>query len=419
MGSINLSALVRHLSDSVKHITAAERTAWNAKANKSDIPTTGVKVGATVSTAGNVITYGGRTVVKQTADTSYIGWATDSNGWFTPFFISKTVGGTKYSMNGMECIYALNGEKCASFVYKGNTYYACWNNPSSFTNPTVETSAIHVQIAGSDYITACKAVIDVCEGLDAATLGGKSDFAVCQSASDIDGITESGLYRITSSAGLLLHITWDSNYMLQIRNVNSGRLSWRTKAGTWGAWSDVADGGNADTVDGKSVSDLALAEDSYWLYTYAANGNKHGAAHRIKATHNVKGDYRFHLQCESGEEVRVDFATDADTLDGYHAADLRSAPTAGSGTVGGSTAATVTLGYKPSILLITSRQGSLTSDRSSALLLHSGSQSGSFTANAPAAGNSVTVTATLTATGFTVSPPGQNYGYPFDYIAYK
>ena len=32
MGSINLSALVRHLSDSVKHITAAERTAWNSKA---------------------------------------------------------------------------------------------------------------------------------------------------------------------------------------------------------------------------------------------------------------------------------------------------------------------------------------------------------------------------------------------------
>lgn len=180
-----------------------------------------------------------------------------------------------------------------------------------------------------------------------------------------------------------------------------------------------ANGGNADTVGGKSVSDLASAEDSYWLYTYAANGSKHGAAHRIKATHNVKGDYRFHLQCESGEEVRVDFATDADTLDGYHAADLRSAPTAGSGTVGGSTAAAVTLGYKPSILLITSRQTSTGSDRNSALLLHSGSQSGSFTVSASTGGNSVTVTATLTATGFTVSAPGQNYGYPFDYIAYK
>lgn len=280
MGSINLSELVRHLSDSVKHITAAERTAWNAKADK------------------------------------------------------------------------------------------------------------------------------------AAT-------AVYQSVSDIDTITESGLYRITSSAGLLLHITWDTNYMLQIRNVNGGRLSWRTKAGTWGAWSDVADGGNASKVGGKPISDLASADDNYWLYTYAANGNKHGAAHRIKATHHAKGDYRFHLQCESGEEVGVDHATDADTLDGYHAADLRSAPTAGSGTVGGSTAATVTLGYKPSMLLVVSRQTSNSADRNCAVLLHSGHQSGDFTVNASTGGNSATVTVALTATGFTVSAPGQNYSYPFDYIAYK
>lgn len=52
MGSINLSALVRHLSDSVKHITAAERTAWNAKANKSDIPTSLPANGGNAATVG-------------------------------------------------------------------------------------------------------------------------------------------------------------------------------------------------------------------------------------------------------------------------------------------------------------------------------------------------------------------------------
>ena len=340
-------------------------------------------------------------------------------------------------MIGMECIYALNGEKCASFVYKGNTYYACWNNPSSFINPTVETSAIHVQIAGSDYITACKAVIDVCEGLDAATLGGKSDFAVCQSASDIDSITESGLYRITSTAGLLLHITWDANYMLQIRNINGSRLSWRTKAGTWGAWSDVADGGNASKVDGKSVSDLALAEDNYWLYTYAANGNKHGAAHRIKATHHVKGDYRFYLQCESGAEIRVDYATDADTLDGYHATDLIAAGgEAGhiSGSIAmSSTSQTVTLGFQPSAILCVGSMisgaiysGADVPDIQNSVIINNDTAKtilcGCKTVSGGSASNSsVDVTITRTSTGFTAQTENNTYSQPpvIDYIAYK
>lgn len=272
---------------------------------------------------------------------------------------------------------------------------------------------------------------------NAKTLNGKSnsDFAVYQSVSDsnIDTITESGLYRITSSAGLLLHITWDTNYMLQIRNVNGGRLSWRTKAGTWGAWSDVADGGNASKVDGKPVSDLALAEDNYWLYTYAANNNKHGAAHRIKATHNVKSDNRFCLQCESGEGVRVDFATDADTLDGYHAADLI-ASAASSGYVIGAvvtngTKQTVTLGFQPSAVLcigsaisnisgIPRIQNSLIINNDTLKELQCGCVINSEGSIQP---SFTLVDIKRTSTGFTVQAPSRTYITPpaIDYIAFK
>ena len=194
---------------------------------------------------------------------------------------------------------------------------------------------------------------------DAKTLDGKSDsdFAVCQSVSDIDGITESGLYRITSSAGLLLHITWDANYMLQIRNINGSRLSWRTKTGTWGAWSDVADGGNADTVDGLHATNLM---------TLSADGTPHGALYPVYCKFNVKNDDRFYIGVGDGYDtkVRVGMADDAGSVQGYTALDLIAAAASGAHVSGSVSCpsgvdasteaiATVNLGFKPSVIFAT------------------------------------------------------------------
>lgn len=197
-----------------------------------------------------------------------------------------------------------------------------------------------------------------------------------------------------------------------------------------------ANGGNADTVGGKPISDLASADDNYWLYTYAANGNKHGAAHRIKATHNVKSDSRFCLQCESGVEVRVDFATDADTLDGYHAADLIAAG-GEAGHISGSivfssTLQTVTLGFQPSaILCIGSTIKGISSavdvpDIQNSLIINNDTAKtlvcGCKTVSGGSVGNSsVDVTITRTSTGFTAQTENSTYSQPpvIDYIAFK
>lgn len=176
-----------------------------------------------------------------------------------------------------------------------------------------------------------------------------------------------------------------------------------------------ANGGNADTVGGKSISDLASAEDAYWLYTYAANGNKHGETNRIKAVHNVKNDYRFYLQDENGYGVRVSMADDAGTVQGYTATDfLTRLPAVGMGTTTGTSASAVTLGYQPSILLVTSRQKS-----NGSVLLHQDHTSGDLTLGSADGTASATVTVTLTDTGFEVSAPGQDTAFPFDYMVFK
>ncbi len=92
------------------------------------------------------------------------------------------------------------------------------------------------------------------------------------------------------------------------------KSSWNSKA----ELSDIptslpADGGNADTVDGKHASDFALAEDKYYLSTFNSTGIKYVNVHRIIAKHNVKNDGRFYLQDEDTHQVRVNYSDGADT----------------------------------------------------------------------------------------------------------
>lgn len=76
-----------------------------------------------------------------------------------------------------------------------------------------------------------------------------------------------------------------------------------------------ANGGNADTVDGKHASDFASEDDKYYLSTFNSTGIKYVGVHRIIAKHNVKNDGRFYLQDEDTHNVRVNYADGADTAD--------------------------------------------------------------------------------------------------------
>ena len=116
-------------------------------------------------------------------------------------------------------------------------------------------------------------------------------------------------------------------------NAHSGNAEIHVTAEEKAAWngkanlSDIpsslpANGGNADTIDGKHASDFSSSDDNYFLYTLSSAGDKHGANHRLYAQYNVKNDGRFYLQDEDTHQVRVNFADEADTLDEKHASDF-------------------------------------------------------------------------------------------------
>ncbi len=74
--------------------------------------------------------------------------------------------------------------------------------------------------------------------------------------------------------------------------------------------------------DRANWNDKADSLDNYWLYTLDSGGNNHGENHRLYAQFNVKNDGRFYIQDEDAHQVRVNYADEADTLDGLHSSDL-------------------------------------------------------------------------------------------------
>ena len=186
--------------------------ALNTKANLTDIPTTlpanggnadtaetidgkssadlayltnvigGLRRGWASTNIGTIMTYGDRQVVKTTNDLSYFGWCVNGEGWFFPVIVSQYPNGTKYKIFEFDCGYdsilITDPDKVARFDYKGRTYYACWQNSGSLQHPAV-SGGLRLEFA-NDYISMCKALIDACEAIDSETVDGlhASDFAL-------------------------------------------------------------------------------------------------------------------------------------------------------------------------------------------------------------------------------------------------
>ena len=251
------------------------------KLNGARITSVGARRGYTTSAMADVITYGERVVHKQSSDASYIGWTTTADGWFAPIFVSKTVEGTRYAMNGNECVYSVGGEKCGSFSHNGETYYACWNNPASLMSTAVSTSALYVALSGEDYVFTCKKLIDICEGLyadsgNADTLDGKHAddlyYSHYPTETDANNCVANGNYMLMPSAAnlpisaytlIVADISADGTWLMQ-RAVNVNNLSMyymRVKVnGVWSAWHVIADGGNAASVGAYTEAKIAALE---------------------------------------------------------------------------------------------------------------------------------------------------------------
>ena len=137
---------------------------------------------------------------------------------------------------------------------------------------------------------------------------------------------EGNLLKIGTDGGLYAKATVDnalsdtSENPVQNKVINAALNS---KANA----SDLSEhAGNAEihvTAEEKAAwNSKADSADNYWLYTLNSTGSKHGAYHRLYAQYNVKNDNRFYLQDEDTHQVRVNFADEADTLDGKHASDF-------------------------------------------------------------------------------------------------
>ena len=275
------------------------------KLNGARISSVGIKKGYTSSSIADVITYGERVVHKQSTDTSYIGWTITSDGWFSPVFVSKTVEGTRYAMNGNECMYSVDGEKCGSFTHNSETYYACWNNPESLRNSAVSTSALYIALNDEDYVSACKKLIDECEGVyanggNADTLDGKhaSDFYQIATGLRTGTTSQFDIFSTTLSSDHPCWNKWcyvagnstDASASDYINNapetlgslwyevftggnynrafqVAIGCFSWQNKTfiryqhdGNWSDWKNIANGGNAASVGTYTEAKIAALE---------------------------------------------------------------------------------------------------------------------------------------------------------------
>ena len=182
-----------------------------------------------------------------------------------------------------------------------------------------DSSHTHVKADITDFPASLPA-----NGGDADTVDGKhaSDFM------PINGeVRKYGLIRMNSSDGIrvrhidgndtefdgALYLNYNSpnapiymnggNTAIHSGNIGSQSVSYSTNAG------------NANTVGG--------IVDAYHLGTFSATGDGHGTAWQLYCQHNIYSDGRFGFRVGDGSsQIRCDYATNADTLDGLHASDI-------------------------------------------------------------------------------------------------
>lgn len=235
----------------------------------------GLRRGYASTNIGTIMTYGDRQVVKTTNDLSYFGWGVDGEGWFFPVIVSQYPNGTKYKIFEFDCGYDLvlttDPDKVACFDYKGRTYYACWQNLGSLQHSAV-SGGLRLEFA-NDYISMCKALIDACEAIDSDTLDGlhASDFADniykgYPKEGNCNNATAQGVYTVSNNSTnapgsdfytLIVDVAGDGTWIVQ-NAISAGTesVAYRRTCinGNWGAWKNIADGGNAATVNGYTVN---------------------------------------------------------------------------------------------------------------------------------------------------------------------
>ena len=214
------AAIEAHAGNADIHITAAEKSVWNGKADKSEIPT------SLPANGGNAAQLGGISAseLKRVAG-AVMGGASAGVQWA-----------------GVDC---QKGD-----VHTRMQVDADYDRILLFKSTDGGTSWEEIPLGNAD------------------TLDGKhaSDFANSATIAheDIDNLSASGFYRVSDAAALIIHQFWDNNFSVQIKvdyRASDSVLQWRIKAlGVWGSWQKLNDGGSAASVGGYTEAKIAALE---------------------------------------------------------------------------------------------------------------------------------------------------------------
>lgn len=259
--SVARAAIEAHSGNADIHVTADEKAGWNGKADPADIPT---KVSDLVNDSGFITSPdGGNAVSSDLA--KYIGtWGSPEQYYgnqlkarilFNKFGDSR-LGLTTDTDNEIRVDYATNVDTLDGL------------HESSFAQNIGVWSEGDIK----DLLLNCT----------------KSGFVFIHPG--VTGMPSDNMYWF----GLVDCNT--AHRQLIVRNVvNNAAYSiiWNHGTQTWTVWNNLADGGNADTLDGKHASDFAQNSGADFTGNISMQGNKLWLG--------ISGFVSYYLQCVNGE----------------------------------------------------------------------------------------------------------------------
>lgn len=189
------------------------------------------------------------------------------------------------NMNGEELINLTNDTVSEDTLLEGETAHDA--SGKQITGKVVVTPVDSELNAESANAIQNKAVAEALTNVEARRL--KNYYDKRPSSANLESDGTGGLRKFLCTTSMtegaapveshIIHMAWDttSGWDAQLA-VGCGQnkvFARNKKAGIWQEWFNVADGGNADTVDGKHANDFALANSSATVIcgSYAGTGS--------------------------------------------------------------------------------------------------------------------------------------------------
>ena len=162
---------------------------------------------------------------------------------------------------------------------QNNKVYIGWSNEAKLNvqvddlnlgNLITDSDSYPVMLPVSKGGTGAKTTAAARDNLDVPISGSIA-------SSNMDSITETGLYRVTGTSSLLLHMNWDTNYAMQLWHVHAeGSYKFRHKKNnTWSDWTYASLNGHThSTLKNSDGTNLRVSLNSDRPIIWASKDDK-------------------------------------------------------------------------------------------------------------------------------------------------